>query len=167
MNTCKTKKLKPLWGFSRLQMTLASFFFYLVKGTTLTLCLVGWKGRGNVILHCLVGVKKGEGIKWGRLSFSPFPTIYFPSKLGRKEERKWSWEGSKKLPILYHPSTFNNKYIIVIYSLYSNFFSSLPNMHCTKLKYIVFFHFSILPIFHSLNQPKPQSLNEAVICRQS
>lgn len=35
------------------------------------------------------------------------PTILFPSKLKRKEERKWHWEKGTKLYAHFHLSTFN------------------------------------------------------------
>ena len=45
---------------------------------------------------------------------------------------------STKIIKLFYPLTFNNKGIIVIYSLYLYFFF-LPNMHYEKHKYFIFF----------------------------
>lgn len=100
--------------------------------------------------------EKGQEIEWDWMEFST--TIFSPSKLGRKEERKWQWEKSTKLFPLFHTSTFNNKGIIEIYFL-SFHFSILPTKHTwwkTKQKYFLSSqYFQSFPFFHLPNQTEP------------
>lgn len=71
------------------------------------------KWRENYDFSFFDWSEKGEKWKLVGWSFSIRATIFIPSKLGRKDERKWYWEGNYKLPPLFLLSTFNNNSIIV------------------------------------------------------
>lgn len=67
------------------------------------------KGGGNVIFHCLVGVKRGRKEMGWMEGFHPGPPFFFTSKLGIKEERIGIEKKSTKLySLFFRPSTFIN-----------------------------------------------------------
>lgn len=88
MNTFKTKKLKPLREFSRLQMTLASFFLLFGKRHN-TNTMFGWVKRERKCNFPLFSwSEKGRGNKMGQIEFFTLAHHLFSFQTGENRGQK-------------------------------------------------------------------------------